>query len=117
MYAVAAAVYKLYPFYIIMYDIGVSFTFTFILSAKGAEQLALPGPNRASRAAANDDLCRALHMHGSGRAVVMSEESCLACEQMWRAALGVQGADTIDSGDAAALRLLPCDPPAGGGGV
>ena len=29
MYAVAAAVYKLYPFYIIMYDIGISFTFTF----------------------------------------------------------------------------------------
>ena len=28
MYAVAAAVYKLYPFYIIMYDIGISFTFT-----------------------------------------------------------------------------------------
>ena len=29
MYAVAAAVYKLYPFYIIMYDIGIGFTFTF----------------------------------------------------------------------------------------
>ena len=28
MYAVAAAVYKLYPFYIIMYDVGISFTFT-----------------------------------------------------------------------------------------
>ena len=28
VYAVAAAVYKLYPFYIIMYDIGISFTFT-----------------------------------------------------------------------------------------
>ena len=29
MYAVAAAVYKLYPCYIIIYDIGISFTFTF----------------------------------------------------------------------------------------
>ena len=28
MYAVAAGMYKLYPFYIIMYDIGISFTFT-----------------------------------------------------------------------------------------
>ena len=28
VYAVAAGMYKLYPFYIIMYDIGISFTFT-----------------------------------------------------------------------------------------
>ena len=49
VYAVAAAVYKLYPFYIIMYDIGISFTFTFILSANCTEKGG-PAPACANRA-------------------------------------------------------------------
>ena len=61
-----------------MYDIGTSFTFTFILYADYAEQRGPAWAKSSSRTATSDDLCRALGMV----VVVMSEESCLACEEM-----------------------------------